>query len=224
MVNYIINLILPRKCIVCSTLLSDKEKYICDECLVELPLTYFWDWRNNPAEVKLWGRTYIEKVYSLFFYSHENNYHNILFKIKYHHKKKLGIYIGELLGEKIKDKTTDIDFIVPVPIHKRKKRKRGYNQSEIIARGVSNIIHKPVKTTILHKVKYTKSQTKVSMEGKWQNVSNTFSVNNKNISPGHHILLVDDVLTSGATIEACYNELSTIEGIKVSVATIAYVE
>lgn len=226
------NILSPAVCIVCNSRLSFEEEKICLYCKNDLPLTYFWEWQDNPAEIRLWGRCYVEWVTSLFFYRQESYYKELIHKIKYENYKELGLELGAQLGRQISNSSrlsnSSIDYIVPVPTFPLKKIRRGYNQAEIIAMGVSSEMSIPVVKDLLRRRKYSRSQTSVALPDKWSNIKNDFSVNSAYLKRGEfsdkHILLVDDVLTSGSTIEACYNSLAQIEGIKVSVATLAFVE
>ncbi|MBR5610447.1 MAG: ComF family protein [Bacteroidales bacterium] len=224
------DLIFPRKCEVCGRLLPVDVEYLCDDCMEDMPLTYYWDWPENPAEKKLWVRTYLNRVIPLFFYTRESRYITLIHKIKYQGKIGLGLYMGRLLGKKIKRSLPDIDYIVPVPLHPLRKWRRGYNQAEVIARGVAEAMFGPsdasdrVLTDVLKRVRYTRTQTRRKMDDKWSNVANAFRPHNTKDLSGKHILIIDDVLTTGATLEACATILVEQLGCRVSIATLAYVE
>ena len=235
------DMVWPRRCGVCGDFLDTEERHVCTECLKDMPLTYFWSWRGNPAEQILWARTYLEGVVSLFYYSRDNDYKELLHKVKYGGDVALGRWLGRMLGEKMRDSAYPRpDMIVPVPLHWRRKWKRGYNQAEVIARGISTGISGmdsraerqqtgriPVLAGILRRVRYSSSQTRMSVGSKWDNVSGAFAFRNpvaaREMLSGRHVLLVDDVLTTGATAEACWNVLRDVPGIKVSYASIAFV-
>ena len=222
----LIDLLFPRKCLVCGKELLTGEYKICLGCETDMPLTFFWSWKDNPAEKKMWGRCYLERVYSLFYYKEDAEHKNLIHSIKYKSEIELALLLGEKLGQKILSdaSASTIDLIIPVPLHSKKRRKRGYNQAELIARGINRALNKRVETKLLLKRKHNVSQTKLSKIMRWKNVSEAYFVAPKYNIEGKHILIVDDVLTSGATIEACYNALSSIGQIKVSIATLAYVE
>lgn len=242
--------LLPRSCAVCGTKLNYHEKHLCLECYADLPLTYFWSVKDTPAERVFWGRCMVERVYPLLFFT--NNYRNPIHLLKYHGNTPLGLYFGEMLGNFLPDDS--IDFIVPVPLHWRKRVLRGYNQSEIIAKGIargcssswtnsdtrfcptttSSASEKPAPSVVgdlLRRRQFTKTQTAKDRINRWENVRRAFEVNpkycRKSLSgkfTGKHILLVDDVLTTGATLEACCSILQEKFRCKVSIATLAYVE
>lgn len=222
------DVVFPRECEVCGADLLPEEKFLCAKCLKDMPLTYFWQWKNNPAEQHLWVRTYFEKVVSLFFYSKDNLYAELLHKIKYHGNLSLGTFLGNLLGQYMQKSGLTAEAIVPVPLHWYRKFRRGYNQSECIASGLSESFGGiPVFKKALFRVKYSSSQTRKSMEEKWNNVSGSFELGRASEIrklADCHIFLVDDVLTSGATAEACYNALKDIPGIRITYVTIACVK
>lgn len=220
----------PRRCGVCGGFLDTEERYVCAECLKDMPLTYFWSWRGNPAEQILWARTYLEGVVSLFYYSRDNDYKELLHAVKYGGNVATGRWLGRILGEKMREAAYPMpDVIVPVPLHWRRQWKRGYNQAEVIARGISEGLSGdiPVLTDILRRVRYSTSQTRMSVGSKWENVSGSFVlIDNRTAAErlsGRHVLLVDDVLTTGATAEACWDALRVIPDIRVSYASIAFV-
>lgn len=222
------DLVFPRECAVCGRDLAVDERHICAKCLKDMPLTYFWHWKDNPAEKHLWVRTRFERVVSLFFYSKDNQYSELLHKIKYQGNLPLGVFLGWLLGDRLRGAGFTADAIVPVPLHWYRKFRRGYNQSEIIARGLSEALGGiPVRTKALIRRKYSSSQTDKSMEEKWNNVSGSFALGHASEVrklAGRHIFLVDDVLTSGATAEACWNALKDIPGLRITYVTVACVK
>ena len=224
------DMVWPRRCGVCGGFLDTEERYVCAECLKDMPLTYFWSWRANPAEQILWARTYLEGVVSLFYYSRDNDYKELLHAVKYGGNVAAGRWLGRILGEKMREAAYPLpDVIVPVPLHWRRQWKRGYNQAEVIARGISEGLSGdiPVLTDILRRVRYSTSQTRMSVGSKWENVSGSFVlIDNRTAAErlsGRHVLLVDDVLTTGATVEACWDALRVIPDIRVSYASIAFV-
>lgn len=224
-----LDLLYPRRCAVCGVTLETDEQYLCEDCLKDMPLTYFWSWRENPAEKILWGRCRFETVSSLFYYHRESAYSCLTPKIKYGGNRKLGIYLGEMLGRHLAGNLPHIDCIVPVPVHPIKKWRRGYNQAEIIAAGIARkleIERVPVITDVLVRRRWSRSQTRTDVGNKWENVGKAFSLRRRNAGKlaEKHVLLVDDVLTTGATAEACWNVLCGIPGIIISYTTLAFVE
>lgn len=225
-----IDLLFPRLCKVCGRVLLSREEHICLHCLSDMPFTYYWDWDENPAEKILWGRTYFQMVSPLFFYARESPYTNLIHRIKYKGDIALAQYLGSMLGERLRcsPRLPEIDCIVPVPLHPRKKRKRGYNQAEEIAKGIAARLwdseKEKVVTGILRRRRFTKTQTKISVGNKWENMEEAFEIRSPEVLEGKSVLLVDDVLTTGATVDACFQAMSDIKGIRISVATLAYVQ
>ncbi len=227
MKKHLLDWLYPRHCEVCGAGLDREEDLLCRGCLEDMPLTWFWKWRGNPAEKMLWGRCRFETVSSLFYYHRESDYAHLTPKIKYGGNRHLGICLGEMLGRQMSGSITDIDVIIPVPLHPLKKWSRGYNQSEIVARGISTGLGGiPIAGGILKRTRWARSQTRTDMGNKWENVGGAFSLDRdrSEILRDRHVLLVDDVLTSGATAESCWDTLKDIPGIRLSFATLAYVE
>lgn len=227
------DLLFPKECAVCGRVLNYHENHFCLECFADMPLTYFWKVKENPAERVFWGRANLERVYSLFYYT--ERWRAPVHMLKYNGNIPVGKRMGEMLGEKIASvqEAMPVDYIVPVPLHWRKRMKRGYNQSEIIACGIAvglgtcGACNPLVLGDLLQRSRFTNTQTAKDRLERWHNVSSAFRFNPKCRTlptPGSHILLVDDVLTTGATLEACASILVRELGCRVSIATVAYVE
>lgn len=221
-----LDLLLPRICPVCGRILLRGERYLCLQCISEMPLTYFWTWPGNPAGERFSGRVDFVHAASLFYYRDESPYKNLIHYFKYKGRGKLGAYLGELLGEKLLQSGVydDVDIVIPVPLHPFKKWKRGYNQAEIIARKVAEVLRKPVEVSLLIRKRYTRTQTKKDAQQREINVSGAFRLRSGYMLKGRHVLLVDDVLTTGATLGACALEILSVEGCRVSFATLAFAE
>lgn len=187
-----------------------------------LPETGFWKQKDNPVEKLLWGRAKIEHASAFLFFEKGSSVQNIFHHFKYRGKKEIGYLLGRMYASKLKDSFfSEIDLIIPVPLHKKKLRKRGYNQSLIISQGLSEILEKPVNNTTLSRKKFTSTQTKKSRYDRWLNVKDIFSVENESLLENKHILLVDDIITTGATTESLIHTLTEIPGIKISVVALA---
>jgi len=222
MINDFFNLIFPKLCNACNGVLLKSEHIICLNCLVSLPKTDFHKDKENPLNKIFWGRVDIEMTTSFYLFSKKGKVQNLLHNLKYKGVKEVGSAVGELFGLDLKESEfyKDIDFIIPVPLHQNKLKKRGYNQSEWIAIGLSKSMNVPVNLCSLYRKSNSQTQTKKSRYKRWENVGDIFALANNDVA-GKRVLLVDDVLTTGATIEACAQVLIQ-QSCKVLVATIAY--
>ncbi len=216
-------LFFPPVCVSCGTHLFKKEVEICQMCIRRLPRTHFEKRpHDNQISIMMWGRCQIELAFALFYYRKGERVQNLLHEIKYRGNKALGEELGRQLGLAIKTSGRDaFDRIIPIPLHPKKLARRGYNQAELVANGVSEILNCPVDVNSVIRNIHTSSQTRKGRFERWKNVEDIFSVNNINSLNDQHILLIDDVITTGSTMEACINQLTTIEGMCVSVASIA---
>lgn len=225
MFNDFFDLFFPRTCRCCGSTLLSSENQVCINCLLHLSLTNFVDLVNNPVEKIFWGRCKIEAATALFYFRKKGNIQKILHEIKYKSNIKLAHQMGNLLGIDLKksNRFADVDIIIPVPLHPKKMRKRGYNQSEEIAKGMVEYFPKVINTSCLVRKVDNKTQTRKGRIERWNNVADIFSVVDTESLKGKHILLVDDVLTTGSTLEACASKLIALEGVRVSVATLSSV-
>jgi ComF family protein len=170
-----------------------------------------------------WGRIPVRNISSFIYFAKGSRYQHILHELKYNGQKNIGTEMGRMFGNELKDTGFSCaDLILPVPLHHTRQRKRGYNQSELIARGMSDILHIPVLTSLIIRTMDTLSQTRKSRFERWENVHSVFRCNNPEAIRNKHVLLVDDVITTGATLEACADCILSIEGITVSIASLAF--
>lgn len=218
-----INLIFPHCCIVCDQVLSQQEKYICVECLSHLPKTNFHLIKDNNAEKRFWGKFTFEKAFSYFYYTKESDFSRILYELKYKGNKEIGLIMGRYMSNEIISSGffSDIDMIIPVPLHKKRYKKRGYNQSEWIAKGISEITGIPIRTDIILRNIANPTQTNKNIMERWENVEGVFTLNFPLAVENKHILLVDDVLTTGATITSCATILQRISNLRISIITLS---
>lgn len=219
-----ISLLFPRLCYGCGNHLLRNELLICTECYVVIPRTNYHLDKDNPVARLFWGRCMIEKAAAFSFYNKGSRIRNLIHNLKYKGIRDLGYEMGKIYALSLYDSEfyADIDLIIPVPLHSSKIRKRGFNQSDLIAMGISDVTGTPVDNTSLTRTSVTATQTKRSRYDRWTNVEGVFSICNPESVSGRHILLVDDVITTGSTIESCANELLKIEGVKVSVVALAF--
>jgi ComF family protein len=228
-INFIRNftaLLFPKQCEACGNALQGNEHVLCVPCIYHLPRTNYWNEAGNTMEQLFWGKLRIEHACALFFFGKGSRYRKLLHKLKYNGKREIGIELGRRLGMELKTAPLyhGIDVIVPVPLHPKKQRKRGYNQSEQIARGIAEITGWPVDATSLTRQLFTATQTRKTRMERWKNVSEVFTVKHAEPLVGKHVLLVDDVITTGATLEACAQQLLHVNGCRVSMVTLACVK
>ena len=222
----LINLLFPELCNGCGKSLYRGEKNICTKCLYDLPYTDFHQYTDNPVAKQLWGRLPFNAAMAMLYFKKGNKVQNLIHSLKYANKTDVGKTLGKLLANKLtkSDLYADIDMVVPVPLHRKKLKLRGYNQSEYIAKGLAEELDIAVSTANLWRNKSTDSQTKKARYIRYENMKDVFSVKNKEDLQGKHILLVDDVMTTGATLEACGNVLLQHGIKKLSIAAVAFAE
>jgi ComF family protein len=189
-----------------------------------LPHARFENDHNNPAAQVFWGRVPAKNVLTAFLYNKGNAVQHLIHNFKYRGRKDIGLFLGEQIGQVFlkSGKSKEIDIILPVPLHPKKKKKRGFNQSEILARGLSSVLDAELSTAHLFRKSHSSTQTRKSKYQRWENVENIFSLKTPETLENKHILLVDDVITTGATIEACARELLKVKGVKISVGAVAF--
>ena len=236
-IKALLDLFFPRKCIVCGRKLNVSEEHLCLYCLSDLPLTRFWTLNHNSMSDAFNAalqqdirdnqpREHYAFATALFFYESEAEYRHIPYQIKYHGNISAGRYFGRMLGRKIAEAEwmSDVDMVIPVPLHWRRRWSRGYNQAEIIAGEVAHELGVPMRTDVLKRVRYTETQTKLEVEAKSRNVSGAFKANTVHDAV-RHVLIVDDVFTTGSTMNACHQALREVlpPSVRISVATLGFV-
>ena len=191
-----------------------------------MPRTNYHTVKDNPVERTFWGKMPLERATSYFFYHKGSDFRRILHQLKYGGRKDIGVMMGRFIAAELAatDFFREVDVIVPVPLHPRKQKLRGYNQSECIAQGIAAVTGIPIDTLSVVRNKHTDTQTHKSAYERWENVEGIFSLHRPELFKGKHILIVDDVLTTGATTTACADAFSGIEGLHISVLTLAVAE
>lgn len=223
LINNLLSLFYPRLCAACGDALQQNEQCICLDCMLHLPETQFHKEHFNPLRRVFDGRVPVEEVTALMSYKKANKVQKILHHLKYSGRKEIGKILGEYFGGQLitEERYRNIQYILPIPLHPKKQKKRGYNQSEWIAMGLSKGMGIPYLTDVLVRTHYTDTQTRKSRFARWQNVKEVFEVQNPDKVAYTHVLVCDDVLTTGATTEAAIHKLLEVEGVKVSVVTLA---
>lgn len=221
--NHFVSLIYPETCCACKSLLADGEEHLCIYCLHGLPKTDFIHYRENQLSRIFWGRMRLETGTSLFYFQKGGKVQRVIHQFKYRGNTDLGFFLGTMLGVSMQsaDLYAGLDLIIPVPLHPAKERKRGFNQSRVIGEGIAHVLSKPCPGHLLVRNEYTSTQTKKSRFNRWENVSAVFEVPDAGLIEGKNILLVDDVVTTGSTLEACGQRLLEIPGTKLWIATLA---
>lgn len=216
-------LFFPQTCTICDGALPHGEERLCLKCHIGLPRTGYYLKENNPVEKLLWGRMPTERASSFFFYERGSDFRHVLYNLKYKGDHEMGRIMGRQIAVEMKESPffEGVDIIVPIPLHKKKEKQRGYNQSERIAIGISEITGIPVNSVSVKREKYTESQTRKSVFQRFENVETIFSVSNPGGLEGKHLLLVDDVMTTGATVISAGDALRQIPGVRLSVLTLA---
>ncbi len=216
-------LFFPRYCAVCGERLPRSEKGLCFKCLSKLPRTSLHLQKDNEMEKNFWGRFPLERAAAFLYYSKGGDVRKLLYELKYYGNHQLGFILGQCMATEMQVSGffDGIDALVPIPLHPQKLRKRGYNQSEMLAGGIASVVGAPVVTDWLQRDQYTDTQTHKSQYERWMNVNEVFVCNDPHRMEGKHILLVDDVFTTGATIVACADALKEIHGLHISVLTLA---
>lgn len=219
----ILSILFPRICYACGNHLVRGEYLICTECHVLIPRTNYHLEADNPVSRLFWGRCRIEAAAAFSYYNKDSRIRKLIHNLKYRGIREIGVEIGKIYGESLAGSgfLEGIDLIIPVPLHPSKERARGFNQSLEICKGFSQATGIPVDATILLRTKTSETQTKRSRFERWVNVEGIFGVSNLDSINGKHLLIIDDVITTGSTLEACANELLSGEGVRLSVAAIA---
>lgn len=222
-INDFLSLIYPRHCEACTSQLFRHETFICNACRINLPKSNYHLKADHELLRVFAGRVPLELVTSFYTYEKRARVQNLLHAIKYKGQKELGEFLGRLYAQDLGKAGTfeNVDLLLPIPLHEKKLRKRGYNQSEWFARGLAGELGKPVNTRVLTRVKETGTQTRKKKYQRWENVEGIFSVTEPETLYEKHVLLVDDVITTGATIEAACIPLRGA-GAKISVTSIAF--
>lgn len=216
-------LFFPRCCLVCGGRLLHGEKMLCVSCLAGLPRTGFHWQRENRVERNFWGKFPVERATSFLYYTKGGDVRRLLYELKYYGNKEVGEVMGRVMAAELllSPFFEGVDLIIPIPLHRRKERQRGYNQSLCLAQGISAVTGIPVQADIMVRDRYTETQTHKGQYERWENVQSLFRCSSPELLQDKHILLVDDVLTTGATIVSCADALQGVSGLRISALTLA---
>ncbi|OJW81355.1 MAG: hypothetical protein BGO69_13735 [Bacteroidetes bacterium 46-16] len=220
--NALLHLFFPRLCEGCRKPLIASEQVLCLSCLLQLPKTEYHHIADNDTAMRFAGRVPFMHASSLAYFTNEGLLQHLLHQLKYKDKKEIGTWLGRQLAIDLKmtDWIKNIDAIIPVPLHYKKEASRGYNQSDLIGQGMSDVLSVPLWGKALARRRHTESQTKKSRAERALNMQDAFVVKTPALLKDKHLLLIDDVLTTGATLESCTHALLEVPGVKISIATI----
>jgi len=219
-------LFFPIYCAACNSPLYKNERVLCTSCRHSLPLGNFHNINAKKIEKVFYGRVKIENATALFIFQKDSLVQNLIHNLKYKGREEIGVELGKWLGQELSqtNEYQNINVVIPVPLHKKRLQERGFNQVEKFGREIAKILDAEFNDNILKKNINTTKQSKRNRKNRWDHTTETFGLEHQSLLQNKHILLVDDIITTGATIEACVQKLSSINGIKISVAAMALTE
>lgn len=219
--NDFLGLFYPNLCLACRRNLPPADDILCLSCTYHLPQTRYHLEADNPFTERFWGRLQLDSGAALFHYVKGGRVQRLIHQLKYHGRREVGLRLGRFYGRQLREAPLfrGVDLIVPVPLHPRKQHRRGYNQSDLFARGLSETMGVPWNARILRRRTFTQTQTRKSRLDRLENVLQAFELADPGVLTDRHVLLVDDVMTTGATLEACGGLLLQAPGVKLSMAT-----
>lgn len=225
-ISAISDIFYPRLCIRCGKALNSGERYLCTSCIANIPRTNFHKNSHNLTEDTFSGNAHADRAFSWFYFTRNSSYNNLIYDLKYKGNADLARYLGKLYAAELFSDgiTMDFDIIIPVPLHKKRLKSRGYNQSQMIAEGIKDITGGEIFTNILFRCENTESQTRKQRFERWENIKDAFSANFFKEYANKKIVLIDDVTTTGATIAACIKTLRACGYNNISVLTLAYAD
>ncbi len=223
-VSDILHLFYPHHCTGCGSDIVYNEQLLCAKCIHRLPHTGFFDKAANPVEKVFYGRVHAEAAAAAFYFTKQSLVQHLLVQLKYKGNREAGYFLGRQMGYLLSASArfTGVDYIIPLPLNRKKEQLRGYNQAALISEGIADTWQKPMLSSVVERTRFTETQTQQNRISRWQNMEQVFAVTDAAKIAGKHILLVDDVVTTGATLEACAAKLLAVSGTRVSIAAAAY--
>ena len=218
-----LHLFYPHTCPGCGSDLLENDQLLCLKCINELPHTGFAPFANNPVEKHFTGRLRLAAAHSEFYFSKGTLLQHLIHQLKYKANTDIGIYLGELMGNSIlkSGRFNTIDALIPLPLYAKKERQRGFNQAAVICKGLSVALNIPTLIDYVTRERSTETQTRKHRTERWENVNESFAIRNRQALHGKHLLLVDDVVTTGASLEACGTIILRETNARLSIATLA---
>ena len=216
-----LHLLFPHVCTGCGSDLLNQETVLCMRCVDAMPETNFEVHPNNPVEKTFWGRLPLAGATAQFYFTKESLMQHLMHQFKYKGNKELGLQLGKMMGEQIQQSGRfEVDGLIPLPLFPAKEKRRGYNQAAVLCEGMAESMHVPVLDEVIFRPQHTETQTRKGRIERWKNMEGKFILSNPDAIRNKHLLLVDDKVTTGATLEACGHELLQAEKVKLSVATL----
>ncbi|HEX4957006.1 MAG TPA: ComF family protein [Lacibacter sp.] len=221
--NDFAHLFFPHHCAGCGSDLVEDHQHICHQCYTTLPETYFAPHTNNPIEKIFYGRVPVSEAMAAYYFSKQSVLQQLIHTLKYRNNQEVGLQLGRWMGGllKLSGRFTTIDALIPLPLFPEKEKRRGYNQATVLCNGIAEVINIPVVNDFVLRKRYTDTQTKKGRIERWKNVDGSFEVNDSSSLKPKHVLLVDDVITTGATLEACGTAIVE-SGTNLSIAVLAW--
>ena len=222
--NNLLHLFFPHICLGCGSDILENDHLVCLHCQNDLPVTNFFAQQDNPVEKSFYGRMPIRLGGAAYFFTKDSMLQHLVFQLKYRQNQAIGYYMGKLMGLFLQEsqRFNEVDILIPLPLNPRKEKRRGYNQATVLCKGIADAFFRPIADKAVIRKVYTETQTHLGRINRWQNMDGVFSVIDKEALLNKHILLVDDIVTTGATLEACGAEILKIPGTTLSIATLAY--
>jgi ComF family protein len=222
--NAFVHLFYPQICFGCGTDQLNKEHPLCTSCIEGLPVTDFFSIQDNPIEKIFWDNALVQHAGALLFFTKDSLVQQLMIQLKYQHNQKVGTLLGNLIGDALKAETCykSIDLFIPIPIRRSKLNQRGFNQSQVIAQGIQAVFNRPILPTVLHKNIRSFAQTNKNRLARLTKINNPFDIKNADQIKGKNILIIDDVCTTGATLQAAVACLMEGAPASISIATAAY--
>ncbi|MEK7227255.1 MAG: phosphoribosyltransferase family protein [Bacteroidota bacterium] len=216
----VLHLLFPHVCSGCGNDIVSQESMLCMRCIDAMPETNFELYASNPVEKTFWGRLQLNGATAQYYFTKESLMQHLMHQFKYKGNKELGLQLGKIMGEQIKKSGRfEVDALIPLPLFPRKEKRRGYNQATVLCQGMAESMKIPVLDKVIVRPQHTETQTKKGRIERWKNMEGKFVLSNPGAIRNKHLLLVDDVVTTGATLEACGIELLKAENVTLSVAT-----
>ncbi|HCL06614.1 MAG TPA: ComF family protein [Chitinophagaceae bacterium] len=224
MIQSLLQLFYPHQCLGCGSDFLRLSHLLCSRCIHQLPETGFFERGDNPVEKAFYGRIRLEQAAALYYFTKNSLVQELMVQLKYRGNRDAGLFLGRMIGQALRTsgRFTDIDFLIPLPLNPKKQFKRGYNQAELICKGVNEVSGLPLLTDVVVRKQFTESQTTQNRMARWLNMEGVFEVRYPEHLVNKHILLVDDVVTTGATLEACGSYILAVPGTRLSIAAAAY--